>query len=253
MDTFYHIVTGNRRCGGVLVRWALLLALLPAARLAAADLVVLVDTGTEMPLAAFHDGVLVDGIHKDLGEALARKMGRKASFLMLPRKRIALALESGRADMICLYVQDWLPGNFKWSHPFFPLREVVVTDTTVPRPHSLADLYGQPIATVLGYYHPELQQALGAGFIRDDGPSNSSNLRKMAVGRLHHVVTQQSTLDYHQKTGEQLSVYPPLEVKTYMGQCAVSTRGQVDVREVNKAIAQIVKEGAVKHIMANYQ
>lgn len=255
MDTFDHIVTGQRRRRGTRLAWMLCLAALwlPAARLAAADLVVLVDTGTEMPMAGFHDGQLVDGIHKDLGEALAHKMGRKARFMLLPRKRIALALESGKADLICMYIEAWLPGNFKWSQPFFPMKEVVVTDTSVPRPNSLADLYGQPIATVLGYYHPELQQALGAGFIRDDGPSSSSNLRKMAVGRMHHALTQQSTLDYHQKIGEQLSVYPPLEVKTYLGQCAVSPRGQVDVKEVNKAIVQIVKEGGVGHIMAHYQ
>jgi ABC-type amino acid transport substrate-binding protein len=255
MDTFDHIVTGRRRRrGGTMARMLCLAALcLPAARLAAADLMVLVDTGTEMPMAGFHDGQLVDGIHKDLGEALAHKMGRKASFLLLPRKRIALALESGKADLICMYIEAWLPGNFKWSQPFFRMKEVVVTDTSVPRPNSLADLYGQPIATVLGYYHPELQQALGAGFIRDDGPSSSSNLRKMAVGRMHHALTQQSTLDYHQKIGARLSVYPPLEVKTYLAQCAVSPRGQVDLKEVNKAVAQIVKEGGIGHIMAHYQ
>ncbi len=254
METVDHIVIGNRKQRRA---WPWLLCLtgwlLPAVPLAAAELVVLVDTGTEMPMAGFRNGKLVDGIHKDLGEALGHKMGRSVSFLTLPRKRIALALESGKADLICMYIPEWLPGNFQWSQPFLPMKEVVVSDTTVPRPNSLADLYGQPIATVLGYYHPELQQALGAGFIRDDGPSSSSNLRKMAVGRMHHALIQQSTLDYHQKLGERLSVYPPLEVKTYMGQCAVSVQGRVDVREVNKAIAQIVKEGGVAHIMARYQ
>ncbi|HEU4842875.1 MAG TPA: transporter substrate-binding domain-containing protein [Burkholderiaceae bacterium] len=226
----------------------------PAASAAsAATLVVLVDTGTEMPMAAFRDNQVVDGVHHDLGLALAAKLGRQAVFLGLPRKRIALALEQGKADLICMYIPGWLPGNFHWSQPFFPMREVVVTDTAVPRPATLADLKGQPIATVLGYYHPDLERALGAGFVREDGPSNYSNLRKMAAGRLHHVVTQQSTLDYRQKTGERLAVYPPLLVKTYLGQCAVSPRGQVSVAAVDKAIGQIVKEGAVGQISARYQ
>lgn len=63
---------------------------------------VLVDTGTEMPMANFRDRQLVEGIHKDLGVALANKLGREAS-LPLPRKGIALALESGESDLICLY------------------------------------------------------------------------------------------------------------------------------------------------------
>jgi ABC-type amino acid transport substrate-binding protein len=229
------------------------LAALLAFSARAADLRVLVDTGTEMPLAGFHEGQVVDGIHKDLGEALAQNMGRHAVFLSLPRKRIALALEHGEADIICMYVEPWLPGKLLWSQPFFPMTEVVVTDTSVPRPQSLKDLYGQRVATVLGYYHPEMEQVLGAGFVRDDGPSSSSNLRKMAVGRLHHALTQQSSFDYQQKTGAKLSVYPPLVVKTYMGQCAVSPHGQVSVGEVNKAIAQLVKDNGIHHISSRYQ
>lgn len=235
--------------GGLICSLAALLAL-PAW---AADLRVLVDTGTEMPLAAFRDGQVVDGIHKDLGEALAQNMGRRAVFLTLPRKRIAMALEHGEADIICMYVEPWLPGSFLWSQPFFPMTEVVVTDTSVPRPQTLKDLYGQRVATVLGYYHPEMEQVLGAGFLRDDGPSSSSNLRKMAVGRLHHALTQQSSFDYQQKTGAKLSVYPPLVVKTYMGQCAVSPHGQVSVAEVNKAIAQLVKDNGIHQISSRYQ
>lgn len=238
------------------VRAALAALALTAATAAAAappSLIVLVDTGTEMPMAAFHDNQLVDGMHRDLGLALARALERQAVFLGLPRKRIGLALEQGKADLICMYIPAWLPGNFHWSQPFFPLREVVVTDTTAPRPATLADLKGQPIATVLGYFHPELERVLGPDFVREDGPSSSANLRKMAVGRLHHVVTQQNMLDYHQKTGQRLSVYPPLLVKSYLGQCAVSPRGQIGVEAINKAITHLVKDGEVARILARYQ
>lgn len=216
-------------------------------------LIVLVDTGTEMPMAAFRDGQLVDGMHKDLGQALAAKLGREARFLLLPRKRIAMALESGQADVICLYLPPWLPGKFAWSQGFFPVSEVVVSDTSVPQPHNLADLKGQPIATVLGYYYPELDKALAADFVRDDGHSSSGNLRKMAAGRLHHAITQKNTLDYYIKVGEKLSLHPPLVVKNYKSQCAVSQKGNVSVSEVNKAIGQMVKDGSVSKIISNYQ
>lgn len=220
---------------------------------APAPLVVAVDTGTEMPMAGFIDGQLSEGFHKELGEALASKLGREAAFLLLPRKRIAMALDAGQADLICLYLPPWLPGNFQWSRGFFPVTEVVVTDTSVPQPHALRDLNGQPVATVLGYSYPEFDAALGRGFKRDDGHSSSGNLRKLAAGRLHHVITQQSTLDYYIKVGEKLSLYPPLVVKHYKAQCAVSPKGHVSVSEVNKAIDQIVKDGSVSKIISNYQ
>jgi len=220
---------------------------------AAPPLVVLVDTGTEMPMANFRDGQLVEGIHKDLGAALASKLGREASFLPLPRKRIALALESGQADLICLYLPPWLPGAFGWSRGFYPMSTVVVTDTSVPRPRGLADLSGEPVATVLGYYYPELERAMGAGFIRDDGHSATANLRKIAAGRLHHAITQQSTLDYYLKVGDKLSLHPPLVVKNYMAQCAVSPHGKVGVADVNQAIFALVKDGGLARIIAAYQ
>jgi ABC-type amino acid transport substrate-binding protein len=237
-----------KRAGGALIFAAAL-----DAGAAVPPLVVLVDTGTEMPMAEFQDGRLAAGIHKDLGQALAAKMGREANFLLLPRKRIAMALESGQADLICLYLPPWLPGNFHWTRGFFPVAEVIVTDTSVPQPRTLRDLSGQPVATVLGYAYPELDAQLGKGFVRDDGHSSSGNLRKMAAGRLHHAITQQSTLDYYLKVGEKLSLYAPLVVKNYQAQCAVSPQGQVGVGAVNKAIGQIVRDGSVSKILSNYQ
>ncbi|HEX5340956.1 MAG TPA: transporter substrate-binding domain-containing protein [Duganella sp.] len=236
-----------KRAGG-----ALICALL-AFNAWAAPLVVLVDTGTEMPMAGFEHGRLVEGIHKDLGQALAAKLGREANFLLLPRKRIAMALESGQADLLCLYLPPWLPGKFNWTRGFFPVSEVVVSDTTVPQPRRLGDLRGQPVATVLGYYYPELDAALGKDFVRDDGPSSSANLRKMAAGRLHHAITQQSTLDYYLKVGDKLSAYSLLVVKNYKAQCAISPQSQVAVGAVNKAIDQLIKEGSMNKIISHYQ
>jgi ABC-type amino acid transport substrate-binding protein len=164
-----------------------------------------------------------------------------------------MALESGQADLICLYLPPWLPGELHWTRGFFPVAEVVVTDTTVPQPHKLKDLSAKPIATILGYYYPELDKAMGQGFVRDDGHSSSGNLRKIAAGRLHHAITQQSTLDYYIKVGEKLSLYPPLVVKHYKAQCAVSPKGSVSVSEVNKAIGEIVRDGSVSKIISNYQ
>ena len=215
-------------------------------------LVVAVDTGTEMPMAAFNDNHLVDGFHKQLGEALAARLGREPRFLLLPRKRIAMAMDAGQADVICLYLPSWLPGQFTWSKGFFPVAEVLVTDTSIPQPYKLQDIAGQPVATVLGYYYPELEK-LGSGFVSDDGHSSSGNLRKIAAGRLHHAITQQSTLDYYLKVGEKLSLYPPLVIKTYKARCAVSPQGHVRLDEVNKAIDQLIKDGSVSKIISTYQ
>ncbi|HEY0064584.1 MAG TPA: ABC transporter substrate-binding protein [Telluria sp.] len=228
------------------------IGLLPAAQ--AAELVVLVDTATDMPMARFERYRLVDGIHRDIGLALARHMQRSARFVSLPRKRIVRALEEGSADVLCSYVPEWLDGRLHWSQPFIPIAEVLVSARSAPRPRSIADVAGKPVGTVLGYAHPEMEALLGARFVRADGSTADANLRKLAAGRVQYALTGKSFLEWRLKTGTlKVALHPPLTVKNYMGQCAVSPKGRVTLAEVDRAIGMMQREGTVATILAKYQ
>lgn len=232
----------------------LCLALLLPLSLRAAELVILVDTATEMPMARFEHYQLVEGTHKDIGVALAKALGREPRFLVLPRKRILDALKSGQADLLCGYIPEWLDAKFDWSQPFMSLVEVIVTDRAAPRPRTLADLRGEPIGTVFGYKYPELERVLGKDFVRADGPSTELNLRKLARGRLRHMVTSRHLVEYRVKLGDPvLSLHPPLVVKEYMAGCAVSPNGRVTPAQVHHAVGQIVRDGTVAAIMGRYK
>jgi polar amino acid transport system substrate-binding protein len=220
----------------------------------AAELVVTVDTGTEMPLARIEGGRVVEGVHVDLGRAIAKRLGRKAVFHVLPRKRLVYALEEGDADLLCMYVPEWLPGAVDWSKPFFPMAEVVASDQRGPKPASLRALAGQPIGAVHGYLHGELEQVLGGQFVRQDGPSVEINLQKMALQRVRHVITSDIFIHYRLRHGQPaISIHEPLVVKSFKLQCAVSRRGRVTVAQVDKAIAAIVRDGTVQDILARYR
>ncbi len=239
-----------RRC---LITCSLLLFWISAPA-AAGDLVILVDTATDMPMARFMRYRLVDGIHRDVGLALARHMQRAPKFMSLPRKRIVRALENGDADVLCSYVPEWLDGSFKWSQPFIPIVEVLIADRSVERPRVIAELAGKPIGTVLGFSHPEMLELLGDGFVRADGNSTEANFRKVAAGRIKYALTGKSFLEWRMKQGDlPLTLHPPLVVKTYMGQCAVSPRGRAKVADVDRAIGQMIKDGTVDAIVARYR
>ncbi|TFW22817.1 transporter substrate-binding domain-containing protein [Massilia arenosa] len=220
----------------------------------AEELVVLVDTGTEMPMARFERGRLAAGIHKDIGDALAGALQRQARFLALPRKRLVTALAAGQADVLCSYRQEWLPGPFGWSQPFIPIDEVLIADRGVPAPRAVADVANQPVGTVLGFAHPEMTELLGTGFVREDSPSTEANLRKLAAGRMHYALIGRTFLDYHRKTGDfTLPIHPPLPVRSYMGQCAVSFAGRLPLAEVDRAISRLRKDGRIDAILARYR
>jgi polar amino acid transport system substrate-binding protein len=189
-----------------------------------------------------------------LGQALAAALGRDPRFIPIPRKRIAEKLSSGEADVLCHSIPEWLPGPLSWSQPFLPMQVVVITDRAADRPHQLSDLAGQPIGTILGYVYPELENALGKDFVREDSTSTELNMRKLSLGRLHHLVTLKSIVDYRLKLGDPvLALHPPLLVRSVMGQCAVSPKGRVTLAEVDRAVAQIVRSGKVAEIFARYR
>jgi polar amino acid transport system substrate-binding protein len=235
-------------------RFAFCCALLSALPARAGELVILVPTATEMPMARFERYRLVDGMHRDLGLALADATGRQPRFVAVPRKRIAETLQSGQADVLCNFIPEWLNGKFSWTQPFLPMLEVVISDRAAQRPRTLADLSGQPIGTVLGYTYPELDAPLGKGFVREDSPSTEANMRKLAAGRLNHVVTLKGFVDYHLKLGHPaLALHPPLVVRSFMGRCAVSPKGRVKLAEVERAVSRVVRDGTVAAILARYK
>lgn len=219
----------------------------------AGQLVVLVTTSVDMPMADIRDGKLVGGVHLDLGKALAQKLHRELVIEVLPRKRLSQALESGRADILCTYQPEWLEGQHQWTQAFFPQSELLVTSAAVPRPRSPSEVRGQPVGTVLGFAYPEMEQALGAGFIRSDATSAAANLLKFKLGRVRHFIVDRAFLDYQVRQGGRLDAHPPLVLKQQLTRCALSARSSISLSEVDFAITQLVREGAINHILSNYR
>jgi ABC-type amino acid transport substrate-binding protein len=232
----------------------LLFAWLAAAGSAHADrLVVLVTTSVDMPMADIRDGKLRGGVHLDLARALAGKLHRELAVEVLPRKRLAMALESGRADILCTYQPEWLEGRHAWTQAFFPQSELLVTARSEPRPQSPSDVRGQPVGTVLGFAYPEMEQALGKDFIRSDATSAVANLLKLKLGRVRHVIVDKVFYDYQARLGEKVDAHPPLVLKYQLTRCAVSLRSKVPLVEIESAITQLLREGAINKILSNYQ
>lgn len=217
-------------------------------------LVMVVDTSAVMPEARSEGEQVLDGLHRDLGQAFARRLGRPVQMKAVPRKRIAQELEAGRADLVCDYQAAWLPGPFRWSRAFIPDQTVLVTPASRPPPEKLASLAGQPVGTVLGYAYPEVAEALGPGFVRDDAPDAIANLRKLALGRVGHALTGRRLLDYRRHIDSfPLALHAPLVVAEVLGQCALSARSDVSLATLNAAIQGLVAEGELARILAHYR
>lgn len=218
------------------------------------SLVMLVENSALMPQARIDGDRVVEGLHLDIGQALARRLGRGLVAKPVPRKRLAEALQRGEGDLLCDYQSDWLPGAFAWSRPFIPDQALLITAATVPAPAGLTALAGQPVGTVRGYVYPEMADTLRSSFMRDDAPDAMANLQKLGLGRVQHALTGRRVLEYQQRIGHfKLALHPPLVVSEVLAQCALSASSPVGLAALNVAIQGMVGDGELNRLLARYR
>lgn len=220
------------------------------------EVVFSITDGNAMPFAAFEGEQLRNGIIKDLGTAIAQRLGRTARFLVLPRNRLASSLTDGQVDGNCYVLPTWLDPalQLRWSRPLIPNRDLVVGRADAAVLASSADLADEPIGTVLGYRYPELESALGNRFRRDDAPDMISNLRKLAAGRVRYAIVDELTLQYETRTtGSRFKPGPPLTVARFVAACAFSPKGKVPAEELRRSADALLLDGTIDAILARYR
>lgn len=228
---------------------AMLAAALPAQ--AAPPLLFVAPANHAAPFVELRGETLTGGILKELGDAIAARVGREARYVVMPAKRVGEALERGTADVLCYSSPQWIKvTKVRWSRPVFDYAGVVARRQDAPAVSSLSELAGEPIGTVVAYRYAEVEAALGARFVRDDAPDMSRNLAKLAAGRTRYAMTEQLTLAYARRSAPlQLA----LETTRYPTYCAFSLQRQLPLDELDRAIEGLVKDGEVERILSHYR
>lgn len=189
------------------------------------------------------------GFQEGLGNALAKQLRMKVRFIGLPRKRMMSALESGEGDIVCGYLPAWFQGDVAWSRTFIPTSEVLIASKRVPAPTSIESVRGKTVGTVLGFHYPDIEQALGPDFVRDDAPSLNLTVRKWQAGRFDYFLTTGQSIDKQFPHGELAAGYNLLVVSEVKSGCAVSRKGNVTVAEISAALDALEKNGEMARLL----
>ena len=232
-----------------------LLLCLPLATASAAqgELRMLAPLNHVMPLARFHDHKLDGGILKDLGDAIARRMGRRAVYVSVAVDQVGPALEHGKADGLCYARPFWIDGDFDWSRPLIPDAELVASALDAPVVASLLDLRDRPVGTVAGYRYPRVEQVLGLRFQRRDAATMEQSLRAMTAGSTRHTVLNRATMLYQLKHNKSLKLRADLVLASFTAQCAFSKRSKLAFGDVDRAINTLIDDGSVEAILERYR
>jgi ABC-type amino acid transport substrate-binding protein len=206
-----------------------------------------------MPLARFENEVLAGGIIKDLGDAIAARMGLPVRYVSLPSARVSAGLNKGLADSLCYVLPEWMTGEFYWSKPVIEDAEMIVTRADVPVLKDFADLVGARVGTVIAYHYPEVQAALGAAFLRDDAQNMELNIRKIVAGRLKYAIVEKLPFDYAARRTPMPSVRVDLVYAPFTARCAFSRQSTIPFAAFDKAVDELIANGTVARIMAAYK
>ncbi|MES2297960.1 MAG: transporter substrate-binding domain-containing protein [Pseudomonadota bacterium] len=237
-----------------IARCVVVVAALACAGAQAKDaLVLLAPNNNAMPIARFDNGVLTGGFMKDVGEAIAMRLGRAVRFVTVPSRRAPLALSEGGADGLCYVQPAWIDGDFNWTRPFIPSGGTVVARSDAPRLHSLSQLRDVPVGTVAGYRYAQLEALLGAHFVRKDAPSMQHNLEKLLVGRTQYAAIELATAEHALRDEGKGRLRIDLEYEKFMAQCAFSKHSAVPFADIKHAVDGLIDDGSIARIMARYR
>lgn len=214
-----------------------------------------------LPWGQLQGETVIAGIHHDIGQALAQRLGRPLVFSRVPQQR-ELDPDSAEharqhADFGCGMHPSWFPnaGHYHWSAPLFDIGDVLVGHRSVPAPASLAALpRGTVVGTVRTYHYPSLQARFARGELqRDDAPDQASLLRKLMRKRSEVAVVSRQSLDWMLRLQPQAPLASwrlPVQQADY--HCAVPKGSRVDARALFDALHALQQEGELDRILARY-
>ena len=199
------------------------------------------------------EGQTADGevFQQSLGRLLAQQLRRPVSFISLPRKRLAQALEAGEADILCGYIPAWLPGPFRWSQGFIEVSDLLISSTRTAPLQSITQLAGKPVGTLSGYRYPQVEQILAEQFVRSDSVSVKTNLQMLLAGRYDYAIVGEAALRYYlQHDFPHLPLNPPQVLNRVRAQCALSPAAPLSLAQLNRVIRRVQADGSYARLLA---
>ena len=246
--------THHRSGRGVALRAVAALAIASCCARANADTIVFVaSTANSPPLNIFTQGQLTGGIVKDVGDAIAARMGRNPSYMTLPRNRIGTALAAASADAICYAQPEWYSVPLNWSHSFIPNTGTIVIGAHAAPLTTLADLRGQVLGTVFGFFYPQIDAVIGQDYKRDEAPSEILNLEKIRGGRVPYAVADEMVLDWEARQHPELHSLKTLPLPEIKAGCALSPKSRVPLADFSQTIDHLIDDGTMERIFSRYR
>lgn len=210
-------------------------------------------TNQSMPLLKMVGPLPVEGLLIDVGEALAKGVGLRPAFIPLPSKRAGPAVASGVADLLCYVKPAWLQDQVLWTRPFLSGAGIIAAHPSAPSVGALHELKEERLGTVLGYRYPVVDQAFMHAIRREDVPDATTNLQRLALGRVRYAITDRAALAHFLKDNRTADLREVIEIERYELGCALSPDKAALLKPLNRAIDRMQADGTLEALLNRYR
>ena len=210
-----------------------------------------------MPLIQLDERQPTSGILFDIMQSLARQVGRKAEYHVLPRLRVQPALDRGEVDIRCYTAQAWVPnlsGDHLWSLPILYQRDLLIASAETAAGPYPRQFDNETVGTVLGYNYPDLQYLFdNHQLVREDARSQEQTLRKLIAGRYHYAVASELVMDW---LNRDLPADKKLHVISLIGEqaagCLVRNDPDLPTQTILRTLVRMKASGEIQQIIDRY-
>ncbi|WP_374404236.1 substrate-binding periplasmic protein [Niveibacterium sp.] len=227
---------------------------LAAPACATEPIVFAVTAENHLPIAEIHGETLRSGLLKDIGDALAARLGRRPEYRVLPSKRLDAALTAGEVDVACNQTPEWRSAALIWTVPLFQDRGWLVVRSNQPPVRRMEELAGKRVGMVQGYVYVDPSPEVQARLERDDAPSMRANIEKFLRGYNDYALVNELSFRYFLKqSGSTVAIHPPLMQPVFEPACGISPRSRISAAKIQRAAADLVAEQAMSRLLERYR
>lgn len=211
------------------------------------------------PFAIQYEERLVGGILRELGDEIARRVGRQARYERFPVLRVERNLIEGIVHLTCLTSPIWqqTPDAYHWSPEVMAGQDRFLIQAGAENDiHAYQDLRGKIIGVYHDFvYHPEIMQLFATKraekrVVRDVAQA----MKLVKMGRIDAFIEFGSILQYELKniagSDLMLATLPADEFSLY---CAYSKKIPLEKARLDNAINAIVSDGTMDAILEKYR
>jgi ABC-type amino acid transport substrate-binding protein len=192
------------------------------------------------------------GFEAELGEAIATKLGVKATFVQTPWRDLMAAVKAGRVDVAINALELRQDNDILFSVPYYMASQAILVRTSEQRVYGLTDLAGRRVATTDGSVASAILGKLRPAAVTRMFADTEAPFHDLALGRSDAVLLESAMVRRHAMADPKKFRLAGLPLLPRPYGVAMRKSAPLLVAGINSAIKELQNNREIARILKGY-